>query len=82
MIVCDSCGIPTGETTKSRSDPRYCIYCQDQVTGILKNFQQVRSGCIDAAIRLMGKSRNEAETLADQTLHRLPRWKKKFKKSY
>ena len=56
-------------------DGRYCVYCQDQQTGELKSKQEVREGSIDAAMRLMGKSREEAERMADEMLPKLPRWR-------
>lgn len=37
MKICESCGMPLDTKTSSRFDDRYCIYCQDQETGCLKN---------------------------------------------
>ena len=56
-------------------DGRYCVYCQDQQTGELRSREEVREGSIDAAMRLMGKSREEAERMADEMLPKLPRWR-------
>lgn len=75
MISCQSCGMPLSAVNVSKKDGRYCIYCQNQETGILKTFEQVREGSIDAAIRLMGKTRKEAEKMADEKMPNLPRWK-------
>jgi len=59
----------------SRFDGRYCIYCQDQGTGQLATYEQVREGSIGAAMRLFGKTRAEAEEMVDAMLPRLPRWR-------
>jgi hypothetical protein len=75
MNSCQSCGMPTDEKTVSKFDSRYCIYCQDQVSGRLKSFEEVRAGSIGAAIKLMGKTREEAEKMASEMLPKLPRWK-------
>lgn len=76
MNQCQSCGMPLDEHTTSKQDGRYCIYCQDQKTGELKTFEQVREGSIGAAMRIMGKTKAEAEKMADELLPKLPRWKK------
>lgn len=72
--ICESCGMPLDEKTTSKSDGRYCIYCQDQQTGQLKSKEEVRSGSIQSAMRLMGKTREEAEKMADEMIPKLPRW--------
>ncbi len=72
---CESCGMPLDDESKSKMDERYCIYCQDQESGELRTYEQVRKGSIGAAMKLMGKSREEAEQMADEMLPNLPRWK-------
>jgi hypothetical protein len=76
MKICESCGMPLDEKTTSKFDGRYCIYCQNQENGELKTYEQVREGCIGAAMRLMKKTRQEAEEMADGMMPKLPRWKK------
>ena len=76
MDRCQSCGMPLDETTKSKKDEIYCVYCQDQITGQLKSWGEVRQGCIGAAIRLLGKTKEEAEKMVEETLPKLPRWQK------
>ena len=76
MDICESCGMPLEENTTSLFDSRYCIYCQNQETGVLKTFDEVRSGSIAAAQRLMNKTEEEATKMADEMLPTLPRWKK------
>jgi len=76
MKKCESCGMPLDEKTTSKHDGRYCIYCQDQNTGGLKTYERVREGSIGAAMRLMGKTKEEAEKIADEMLPNFPRWKK------
>jgi len=76
MRSCESCGMPMDEKTVSKKDGRYCIYCQDQNTGVLKTYAQVREGSIGAAMKFMGKSKAEAEKMADEMMPKLPRWKK------
>jgi len=68
--------MPLDEKTTSTFDSRYCIYCQDQQTGILKSKEEVREGSIGAAMKLMGKTREEAEKMADEMMPKLPRWQK------
>ena len=75
MKICESCGMPIDEKTISKFDSRYCIYCQDQQTGKLKSEEEVREGSIKAAMRLMGKTSEEAEKMADEMMPTLPRWK-------
>jgi hypothetical protein len=75
MKQCESCGMPLGEDTTSKLDGRYCVYCQDQESGELKSKQEVREGSIGAAMRLMGKSREEAEKMADEMMPKLRRWR-------
>ena len=75
MNTCESCGMPLDEKTVSKFDSRYCIYCQNQENGKLKTKEEVREGSINAAIRLTGKTREEAELMADTIMPSLPRWK-------
>jgi hypothetical protein len=72
--ICESCGMPLEESLTSKLDGRYCLYCQDQQTGELKSREEVREGSIQAAMRLMGKTREEAEKMADEAMPKLPRW--------
>lgn len=72
---CESCGMSLDDNTVSKFDERYCIYCQDQGNGALATKEQVRAGSIEAAIRLMGMARDEAEKMADEMMPKLPRWK-------
>jgi len=76
MKICESCGMPLDDKTTSKFDKRYCIYCQNQETGELKTYEQVRSGSVDAAMRLMGKTKEEAEKMVDEMMPKLPRWQK------
>lgn len=76
MKKCESCGMPLDEKSSSKLDGRYCIYCQDKVTGALKSFDEVREGSINAAMKFMGKTREEAEKMANEMMPTLPRWKK------
>jgi len=71
---CESCGMPLNGDSTSKHDSRYCIYCQNQESGKLASFDQVRTGSIDAAVRLMGKTKGEAEKMADEMMPQLPRW--------
>lgn len=74
--ICESCGMPLDDKTTSKFDKRYCIYCQNQMTGELASYDQVRTGSIGAAMKLMGKTKEEAEKMADDMMPKLPRWKK------
>jgi len=74
MAQCENCGMPLDEKTTSKIDGRYCIYCQNQESGELASKEQVREGSIQALMRLQGKSREEAEKIADETMPKLPRW--------
>lgn len=76
MNICESCGMSMDDKTVSKFDKRYCIYCQDQETGKLKTKEEVKEGSIGAAMRFMGKSREEAEKMTDEAMPKLPRWKK------
>lgn len=80
MTDCHSCGMPLEPKTQSKFSERYCIYCQNQETGKLKSYEEVREGSIQAAIDFLGKNEREAIQLADQNLPKLPRWRKKFGK--
>lgn len=73
---CESCGMPLEQATMSKFDNKYCIYCQNQVSGEMKTFEEVRTGSIGAAQRLIGKTKEEAEKMADEMLPNLPRWRK------
>jgi hypothetical protein len=66
--------MPLDEKTTSKIDGQYCIYCQNQESGELASKEQVREGSIQALMRLQGKSREEAEKIADETMPKLPRW--------
>ena len=72
--ICESCGMPLDDKSTSKFDIRYCIYCQDQQTGQLKSKEEVREGSIGVAMRLMGKTREEAEKMADEMMPKLPPW--------
>jgi hypothetical protein len=76
MKQCESCGMPLEDKTTSKFENHYCIYCQDQTTGNLKSYEEVRNGSINAAQRLMGKTEVEAVKMADEMLPKLPRWNK------
>lgn len=76
MQKCESCGMPLDEKSTSKFDKKYCIYCQDQTTGQLKTFEEVRVGTINATVKYMGKTEDEATKIADEMLPNLPRWKK------
>ncbi|MFV9677962.1 MAG: zinc ribbon domain-containing protein [Methanosarcinales archaeon] len=78
MAQCESCGmpLPIDENTTSKNDKRYCIHCQNQQTGELASREQVREGSINAAMKFMGKTREEAEKMADEMMPKLPRWQK------
>ncbi len=75
MPSCESCGMPLDKDSTSKHDGRYCIYCQDQQSGQLATREQVREGSINAAMRMMGKTREEAEKMADDLMPGLPRWR-------
>ena len=75
MKECESCGMPLDEATTSKFDGRYCIHCQDQQNGELASREQVREGSINAAMKFMGKTREEAEEMADEMMPKLPRWR-------
>ena len=75
MNQCESCGMPLDEKTTSKFDDRYCIHCQDQQSGELASKEQVREGSIKAAVKFMGKTREEAEKMADEMMPKLPRWR-------
>lgn len=76
MKICESCGMPLDEKNTSKFDERYCFYCQNQENGVLKTYEEVRTGSIGAAMKLMGKTKEEAEKMADEMMPNLPRWKK------
>jgi len=75
MKQCESCGMPLDEKTTSKFDDRYCIHCQDQQSGDLATKEQVKEGSINAAMQFMGKTREEAEKMADEMMPELPRWR-------
>jgi len=54
---------------------RYCVHCQDQQSGELASKEQVREGSINVAMKFMGKTREEAEKMADEMMPKLPRWR-------
>lgn len=68
--------MPLDGKTTSKFEAIYCIYCQNQEDGTLATYEQVREGSIKAAIKLMGKTKDEAELMADEMMPKLPRWKK------
>jgi len=74
MQRCESCGMPLDETTTSKLDNKYCMHCQNQETGALKTKEEVREGSISAAMKFIGKTREEAEKMADEMMPKLPRW--------
>lgn len=76
MSSCQSCGMPLDPKTVSRHDAQFCIYCQDQTSGRLKTYAQVRTGCIKAAMDMMDKTEAEAIRFVDAELRKLPRWQK------
>ena len=75
MNICQSCGMPLDEKTTSKCDGNYCVYCQNQETCELASKDQVREGSIKAAMEHMGKTREEAESMTDETMSKLPRWR-------
>ncbi len=71
--------MPLDDKTISKFDKHYCIYCQDQETGFLATYEQVRKGSVEATMKFMGKTKSEAEKMADTMLPQLPRWEKVLK---
>lgn len=69
--------MPLDDKTKSKHNGKYCFYCQNQETGELKTYEKVREGSIGAVMRLMGKTKEEAENMTDEMMPKLPRWQKK-----
>ena len=67
--------MPVDEKTTSKLDEQYCIHCQDQQSGELASKEQVREGSILAAMKFMGKTREEAVKMADEMMPKLPRWR-------
>lgn len=76
MKQCDSCGMPLGEKSTSKHDENCCVYCQNQDTGEMASYEQVREGSVKAAVDMMSMSQEEAEKMADTLLPKLPRWQK------
>ena len=78
MQKCESCGMPMeklsdfcGEDTRSR----YCKYCTTS-DGKLKSRTEVREGMINFYASKMNKPRKEAEKLVDESMSKMPAWKK------
>jgi len=63
--------MPVDEKTTSKFDDMYCIHCQNQQSGELANKEQVREGSIKAAMQFMGKTREEAEKMADAMMPKM-----------
>ena len=74
--MCESCGMPLDEDSVSKIKGTYCIYCQNQETGELGSYEQVKEGSVNASVKLMGKTPEEAEQMVNEMLPNLPRWKK------
>ena len=74
MKICESCGMPLEKKETSKHDEKYCIYCQNKDTGELKTYEKVRKGSIGAAMKLMDKTKEESEKMAEEMLPKLPRW--------
>ena len=75
MNQCESCGMPLDEKTTSKFDVRYCVHCQDQQSGELASKERVREGSINAAMKFMGETREEAVKMADEMMPKLLRWR-------
>jgi hypothetical protein len=73
-MKCESCGMPLDGQFKSKFSEKYCIYCQNQETGELSSYEQVKEGSIWAAKEKLGKSPEEAEKMVNELLPTLPRW--------
>ena len=78
MTVCYSCGMSLDDGSTSKFEDNYCVHCQDQESGELASYEDVRAGSIGAAVKLMEKTQEEAEAMADELMPKLPRWKEKF----
>jgi Putative zinc ribbon domain len=74
---CESCGMPIDIHSCSKLDCRYCVYCQDQKTGHLKPYGQVREESIAALMERKGMSKAEAEKMTEELMAKLNRWKVK-----
>ena len=75
MGNCESCGMTLDDNSKSKFDKRYCNYCQDQETRMLKSFEEVKEGSIEVAMEYMRLSREDSQHLVEDNLSKLPRWK-------
>ena len=74
--ACESCGKSMELDTISKRDFRYCINCQDQRTGEMQPYGKVRQDMIGTLIRT-GKTKEEAETMVEEMMPKLLRWKVK-----
>ncbi len=75
MKACESCGMPTDETTISEVDARYCNLCQDQSSGELASKEQTKQGMIQGYfIPVLELTPEQAEQAADAMMAQLPRW--------
>jgi hypothetical protein len=73
---CESCGREIDMRSCSKFDCRYCTNCQDQETAHLKPYGQVREEMVAGYLN-KGKTKEEAEKLADELMPKLTRWKVK-----
>lgn len=75
---CQSCGMPMKDASqhggRDINNP-YCVFCTTP-EGKLKSRKEVREGMIGFYISQMKKTRKEAEKIVDETMSKMPAWKK------
>ena len=76
--ICESCGMPMEKPSDfggSDTKNKYCTHCTTS-DGTLKSRTEVRDGMINFYINTMKKSRKEAEKFVDESMSKMPAWKK------
>jgi len=78
MLTCESCGMPMekpGDFGGGDTKNRYCVHCTTP-EGKLKSRTEVREGMINFYVTVMKKPREEAEKFVDESMSKMPAWKK------
>lgn len=74
-MECESCGMPMGVPEDYGSGDvncKYCRYCAPD--GNLRAKEEVRTGWINAVVKMEGIAHEEAEIKVDRFMTQMPAW--------
>ncbi len=72
---CKACGMPLEKSEEtSKLSNEFCVYCQNQETGAVGSYDEIKEGGIKYFMESTGADRDAAEKLTVEHMTTLPYW--------